>query len=692
MPGLVFSVVTMPTYPSAPDRLFNCRSMFIAKFMGVSPSGPCTLPLRRAPTPPLRRAAVVAVFFVAIGIIFLSYTPGLTGTFLFDDHPNLHGLDQLRTFSDVIHWVFAGTSGPTGRPMSLATFLLEQHHWPTAAQPFLRTNILLHLVNTLLVALLFLRLNALSRPPSTAAMAAMLGASLLWAALPILVTTNLVVVQRMTSLSATFLLAGLYFYLIGRTALKSSPILAYALMSSAILIFTPLSVLAKENGLLLPLFILVTEFTILRKTQAEQPPPNPIFLVILAFICIALIALILSHISIEATYAERDFTPLQRFSSQALFLWDYLRLSFFPIPGSIHVFHDNHSTFFASPGFWTLTGVAILFWILAIYFSLLHRKQAPWLAFGLFWFLTGHLLESTVFGLEPYFLHRNYVPLIGPCYALGSAMLQIQRPKVRRVAGISATVYLFTLAIVLFQTTSLWGSPTVGATIWHITQPSSLRATQHLADLHARAGSINPAYEIIRNARHLHPTNAALALQELYLICRMPRHETALANTWSVEKLAHTGVVTAEFAPTLGLLLTAITRESCAVQLDKEWIRETALAALSNKRTMGGNTTSARLFLVLARVEALDGNLNNAMDWIEASLDHKPDIHVVTYGANLLQSAALFDEAQAFVRDQSDRTSYPNMLSAILRVSRWPNLVEELEETLRVGQSELRDL
>ncbi len=63
-------------------------------------------------------------FFVLIFTYFV-YLPGLSGGFLFDDFPNLQHLGDLggvidkETFSS---FVFGGFSGPTGRPVSLASF------------------------------------------------------------------------------------------------------------------------------------------------------------------------------------------------------------------------------------------------------------------------------------------------------------------------------------------------------------------------------------------------------------------------------------------------------------------------------------------------------------------------------------------------------------------------------------------
>ncbi|MEJ2296991.1 MAG: hypothetical protein P8X94_00505, partial [Woeseiaceae bacterium] len=66
-------------------------------------------------------AAVVAAAIVA-------YWPGLSGPWLFDDFgsiANLADLGGVRNWETFKAFVFGGTAGPTGRPLSLLTFLID---------------------------------------------------------------------------------------------------------------------------------------------------------------------------------------------------------------------------------------------------------------------------------------------------------------------------------------------------------------------------------------------------------------------------------------------------------------------------------------------------------------------------------------------------------------------------------------
>ena len=55
----------------------------------------------------------------------VAYYPGLAGPFVLDDHASLARLgdfDGVRDWETFKAFVFSGTAGPTGRPLSLVSF------------------------------------------------------------------------------------------------------------------------------------------------------------------------------------------------------------------------------------------------------------------------------------------------------------------------------------------------------------------------------------------------------------------------------------------------------------------------------------------------------------------------------------------------------------------------------------------
>jgi len=97
--------------------------------------------------------------------------------------------------------------------VSLATFALQARAWPDTASVMVSANILIHIINA---GLLFLFAHGLARdhlPRVRTPGSFALGAAALWAFSPLLASATLLAVQRMTTLSATFVLLGVTSHL-----------------------------------------------------------------------------------------------------------------------------------------------------------------------------------------------------------------------------------------------------------------------------------------------------------------------------------------------------------------------------------------------------------------------------------------------------------------------------------------------
>src|SRR5690606_32092624 len=155
------------------------------------------------------------LIFAALCLTVLVYLPGLSGPFLFDDFPNLEQLGArgpIKSLELLRAYLTSGFAGPTGRPVSLLSFLLDANDWPTDPWPFKRTNLVIHLIIGVVLYVTTRKLveadghTSEDAPPIAALSAA------LWLLNPFLVSTTLYAVQRMTQLAALFVLAGIYCY------------------------------------------------------------------------------------------------------------------------------------------------------------------------------------------------------------------------------------------------------------------------------------------------------------------------------------------------------------------------------------------------------------------------------------------------------------------------------------------------
>ncbi|HCA26987.1 MAG TPA: hypothetical protein DEP05_05000, partial [Betaproteobacteria bacterium] len=353
----------------------------------------------------------------AAGVAALLLWPGLSGPFLLDDFPNLQGLARLHRAaavgSAVADYLFSGQAGFFGRPLALLTFAAQAGAWPGDPFAFKLANLSLHLLNGVLLIALCGRLARLSGVAAGRArwMAAAVG--LVWLIHPLQASTVFYVVQRMTMLSATFVLAGLLCYLSGRVALaEGRTARAFAWGAAGIFGAGLLAVLSKENGVLLPVYALAAEFTLLR--ALPRPRAWRLWVGLTALPLIAGLVYFFGHFQefMAAGYAGRAFTPMQRLLTEARAVVDYAGQIVLPRTAGMGVFHDDYPL---STSLWTspATAVAIALLATAAAGAVAARRRYPEFSFAVAWFLGGQLLVSTVLPLELYFDHRNYLPMAG---------------------------------------------------------------------------------------------------------------------------------------------------------------------------------------------------------------------------------------------------------------------------------------
>ncbi|XQW84406.1 tetratricopeptide repeat protein [Thalassotalea piscium] len=449
----------------------------------------------------------VLILLVLSFVVFLLYLPGINGAFYYDDIRPLSALTKVTDLQSALIYIFSETSGPLGRPIAMVSFLFNMGDWPTASsagnpQRFFLFNVVLHCINGLLVFvfsyLLILLYKAKHKGKREHAFWLAFAAAAFWLILPILVSTSLIAIQRMAGLSAFFVLAGLCIYLLGlykQSAQVKQTNAGAFLQLTGLIFFTLLAMFTKENGILLPIFVLVLELTLLannasisyrRKLRVYSCGLG--LLVIMGY-------LFFSLFTYYNVFTGREYTVIERLFTQPQILVDYLRLAFFPDINSFSPFHDNYKHV-ESPLSSVKTFLSICFILIMFVIALVLRKKYTLFSFAVLWFLASHLLESSVINLELYFEHRNYVALIGPCLAIVLSFNTIAS-KYKKMAVMSFAVYWLMLAINLFLTTSLWGDKQQAAEAWFIEKPNSARATEFLSDLYLKDGKINTAKNLL---------------------------------------------------------------------------------------------------------------------------------------------------------------------------------------------------
>ncbi|MCJ8161416.1 tetratricopeptide repeat protein [Acinetobacter zhairhuonensis] len=454
-------------------------------------------------------------FLIVITLAFLVYLPGVYGGFLFDDYPNLGEMTKygdLHNWDNARHFILNGFSGPTGRPIALASFWLTFESWPLNPQVFKFTNIIIHLIcGILLFIVMNMILISYGYLKEKAIWVSLLAASL-WLLHPFFVSTTLYVVQRMTQLSMLFSLLGIIGYLHGRKLLNLRPVRSYIFMTVSICFATVLATYSKENGILLPLLILIIEFC--NPVKSKKPILLWRFL-FLGFPSVVIIGILLSYIDLSGQeLARRNFTQLERFLSEGRVLCDYLIQIFIPRIEGYGLYQDG---FLISKSLFSPVTTFISFSVIAflLIFSVIIRRKIPLLSLAILLFFSGHLIESTIINLELYFEHRNYFPaafLFLPC-ALGIYNLNFFI-KTRVVIFISVLILVF-LAMMSLQRSILWSDSEKLKYYWAEKSLNSPRAQSFMAQHYMAQKSYEKANQVLIDASRIRPDSGLLAFQLL---------------------------------------------------------------------------------------------------------------------------------------------------------------------------------
>lgn len=405
----------------------------------------------------------------ALLLTTLVYWSGLHGPLVFDDAQNLAPLARWQ--QGETPWgavVFGNDSGLLGRPVAMASFVVNVLFSGEQLWGLKLGNLLLHLLNGGLVYALFtglLRQGALTRePPAAARWLPCLGAAV-WLLHPLLVSTVLYLVQRMAMLSALFMLLAMLAYLHGRIALiDGRQRRAWTLLALVVPLCTALAALSKENGVLAPALCALIELCVFPPRAGQRRPWPSRLVVAFGLVVPAVIALLLTaiqHPAIVGGYVNRPFTLAERLLTQPRVLWDYLGSLLLPYGPRLGLYHDDYPIshgLFDPPA----TALALLAWAAVLAAAWRWRRRVPGFALGVGVFLVGHALESSVFPLLMYFEHRNYLPAVGAIWALlslaafAAAPLRQRMHQPARVFAAGGIALVLALALATAARAGIW--------------------------------------------------------------------------------------------------------------------------------------------------------------------------------------------------------------------------------------------
>jgi tetratricopeptide (TPR) repeat protein len=466
---------------------------------------------------PLFGWAMVLLFVV------VAYWPGLAGPFLLDDFGTLPALGD---YGGVVDWetfkafVFGGTSGPTGRPLSLLTFLADANNWPAESLPFKRTNLLIHMINGVALGVLMtFALRCVGIEQRRIPWIALVSAAV-WMLHPFLVSTTLYIVQRMAQLSTLFVFAGLALYLYGRLQSIDDSRRGYLVMSAAVGVSTLLAMLAKENGILLPILVGVLELTVVASQPGRFPALNrawaALFIVVPAVVVGAYLGAQFFRGDFLEVVPPRDFNMYERLLTQGRVLAEYLQHWFLPKLYTTGVFQDHFikSTGLLQP-MTTIAGIALH--AAALAFAFLKRRQLPLVSLAILFFYASHLLESTTVNLELYFEHRNY---LAAAFLFLPLVEFLGRKLPARSFVLASVVLVMLVGGFTRYAANVWSSLPSMVELSALKAPTSARAQSQFAKLLFYHQRHDAALAVIDRAIAVIPQDDPLLLtNRMYFLC-----------------------------------------------------------------------------------------------------------------------------------------------------------------------------
>ncbi len=356
--------------------------------------------------------------FVSVG---LAYSNSLDAIWTLDDNQNILENSRLHVKDLQIETLYETFFSPLhldqegcprlNRPIAHLTFALNWFVGQNSPVGYRLVNILIHILTALV---LFFVIRGLLRTPNMrGAYSGQEGgiallAALLWALNPIHTQAVVYIVQRMASLACFFYLTGIWCFLLART---SATFLRRLLFYSLTGVSLCAGLGSKENVILLPVALILLEFTFFADWDKPSVRRRARFLVAISLLVVLIGGLWLAlhrDLSSLLGYNGRLFSLNQRLMTQPRIVIFYISQIFYPIPTRLSIVHDvDLSRSLLDP--WT-TLPALLFVVGLIGFGFLQIRKRPFLSFAILFFFLNHAVESSIYGLELIFEHRNYLP------------------------------------------------------------------------------------------------------------------------------------------------------------------------------------------------------------------------------------------------------------------------------------------
>lgn len=440
----------------------------------------------------------VSLFSILLicGAALLAYANSLNGIFVFDDHSyieNNPAIYDLFNFKAIVEF-------HPSRPFGTYTFALDYFIWGLNPSGYHLTNLLIHIMTSVLVWWLVTMLTSVAgNPPHRGWIA--LTAALIFAVHPIHTEAVNYITQRYTSLAGFLYLAAVCFYMRARLTNDNWKFFAASLFAALLGAWT------REILVTLPAVLLMTEYFFLQKKSVSK---NRIKYFLLLIAVLAMIPMAYSF-NTASVWSDKGFshshegehiTAGNYFLTQSRVLVKYLGLLVLPLQQNFE-YDFAVSKNFLEPAvlvcFLSLAALIVLAWLI--------RRRSPLISFGIFWFFVTISIEGGLIPI-PYVIneYRTYLPSVGYCIVVSALVLEWA--KAPRLVAAVVVLLIAGYAYLTFERNKVWQDEIV---FWEDVvkkSPNKSRPYDNLAQAYLAAGNSEKAVENLQKALAINSNNA----------------------------------------------------------------------------------------------------------------------------------------------------------------------------------------
>lgn len=403
------------------------------------------------------------------------------------------------------------------RGLSILTFAVNYRLGGFVLAGYHLVNIVIHLLAACLVLLLLRRVF-----PGQGWLA--LFGALIFVAHPLQTQSVTYLVQRMTSLSALLFLLALYLFVRARECLAGGSgfrELRHILFYGGALLSGGLSILAKENAVVLPLALVLFSRLAHRNAECRW---RPLLVYVAPFAVLPVVATIAYGVVLLAggdgvnsmgysrlLRSMEGNTPLHYLATQCSVLWVYIRMLFLPYGQALdHGYPVSRDllTLKSVAGFAGLSILGVL--------ACLLRHRQPVIACGIAWFFLTMAVESSLIPLDPLFEHRLYLPMFGFSMVVAALVGLLSHSSLRTAV---AVMVVLSFAALTWQRNALWNNPIALYEQNLEVSPENERVYFNLGQEYIKSGRAEEGEYLLRRCISLNPSLQLgyRALMELYI-------------------------------------------------------------------------------------------------------------------------------------------------------------------------------